>query len=237
MVENKSNEIDDERGPLRRCVVCKAEVPRDLALRFVAGRPIKTKPDVAEGQGEAALPESAKADAGFAVWDPARKAPGRGFSVCAMSACLTKLRSDLPGVKAVGARVSGTLTLQMLPALERDVLEKLGLLWRQRKLLIGVEPIADALGAGDRFSGAVVANDASERSAKVLQEKLGNRAVTIPVGVAQLGAALGRDVVAAAAFRDDSVTSAMGLFGRVKLWSDLAARSASFEQGQGRAHG
>lgn len=213
MTEKMDNPHDDETGATRRCVVCKADVPRDLALRFVAD------------------PE------GWAVWDPARRAPGRGFSVCAMSACVTKMRTDLPGVKALGARISGTLTVQMMPTLQRDVLEKLGLLWRQRKLVVGVEPIIEALKRGDRLSGAIVATDASERSRENLQRELDTRVILLPASMDTLGQALGRDVVAAAGWRDDSVTSSMGLFGRVKLWSDLAARSASFEQGQGQAHG
>jgi Protein of unknown function (DUF448) len=186
---------DDKRATQKRCAVCRTESLAQETLRFVLS------PD------------------GELRFDPGRKAPGRGVSICTKNACLLALRPGLPGVKALGEAqpLNEVFWASFDKMLAQDVLGKLGLLWRQRKLIVGAEPAKDAA----NVSCAMVANDAGSSARDAVREK--PVVVQLPVSCDALGHALGKDRVAVVALGHDDVTKAMGLSARAVLWSDRAA--------------
>jgi hypothetical protein len=188
-------ERDDKRATHKRCAVCRTESVAYETLRFVLALD------------------------GELHFDPGRKAPGRGVSVCTKNACLQALRPGLPGVKALGEAqpLSEAFWASFDQMLAQDVLGKLGLLWRQRKLVVGAEPSREARDV----SCALVANDAGANARDAVKHH--PAVYTLPVSTEALGYALGKDRVAVVAIGHDDVTKAMGLSARAVLWSDRAA--------------
>jgi len=185
----------EKRGTHKRCAVCRTESPAYETLRFV------------------------RAPSGDLCFDPGRKAPGRGVSICAKQACVEKFRTGLPGVKALGdvKPLEAEFWRGFDVMLASDVLSKLGLLWRQRKLVIGAEPVHDATG----ISVVFVSNDAGSNAKDQVRNQ--PAVYSVPVSTEALGHALGKDRVAVVALGHDDVTKAMGLSARAVLWADRAA--------------
>lgn len=202
--EIESEALETKRATHKRCAVCRTESVAYETLRFVRAAPEKGAP---VGQ------------LGELRFDPGRKAPGRGVSICTKNACVQALRPGLPGVKALGdvQPLSAEFWASFDTMLAQDVLGKLGLLWRQRKLVVGAEPSKDA----QNVSCALVANDAGSNAKDAVREK--PAVYTLPVSCEALGYALGKDRVAVVALGHDDVTKAMGLSARAVLWSDRAA--------------
>lgn len=199
-----TSESDEKRGTHKRCAVCRTESVAHETLRFVLGPPVVGAPAGQPGELR---------------FDPGRKAPGRGVSICTKSECVQALRPGLPGVRALGdvKPLNDAFWASFDAMLAQDVLGKLGLLWRQRKLVVGAEPAKEA----QSVSCALVANDAGGNAKDAVREK--PLVITLPVSCEALGHALGKDRVAVVALGHDDVTKAMGLSARAVLWSDRAA--------------
>jgi hypothetical protein len=191
---------EDKASPERMCAACRTEGDREVLLHFV------------------------RAPDGRLAFDVRRKMPGRGINVCSKLSCVSKLRPGLPGIQALGGvkPLDAQFFADLLAALERDVLDQLGLLMRQKMLVVGADPTVDAL-ASQKVHIVFLASDVAERTKRDVKdaihraldaaawaktEKLvGDHAwqrnsnvrnpllVILPTVMQGLGHALGRDVV------------------------------------------
>lgn len=189
----------------RACAVCRAENERELALHFV------------------------RAPDGRLVFDVRRKMSGRGVNVCTKLTCIEKLRPGLPGIQALGKvqPIDAQFYDDVNKALERDVLDQLGLLVRQKALVVGADPAIASMLAHEAHI-IMLASDVAERTKRDVKDaqhkaldqvawsktdKLtGDHAwqrnsnvrnpllVILPTAMQGLGHALGRDVVGVVAF-------------------------------------
>lgn len=191
-------------SPMRACAVCRTESERDEALHFV------------------------RAPDGRLAFDVRRQLGARGVNVCAKITCVEKLRPGLPGIQALGkVTIDKQFHKDVQAALERDVLDQLGLLMRQKALVVGAEPSIDAL-RDQKAHIVFVSKDAAERTVRDVKDAIhraldaaawsktdkiaGEHAwqrnsnvrnpllVILPTAMQGLGRALGRDVVGVVAF-------------------------------------
>ncbi len=183
---------EELKAPIKKCAVCREERATAETLRFV------------------------RDERGQLHFDPQRKAPGRGVSICAAKKCVEEFRPGLPGVKALGEvlPLDAAFWERFTKTLQSDVLSRLGLLWRQRKLVVG----ADMTSSAESVALALLANDAGRDAQKAVQS---DSARVLPIDAETLGHALGKDRVSVVALGHDDVTKAMGLLQRAILWSEL----------------
>lgn len=158
--------LDDEpeRGPLRRCLVTRKEVPREEALRFVVG------------------PEQRL------VFDAAATLPGRGLWLSASADVLHQaIRRGVFARAAKGQVVlPPDLLAEVRAALARRIAEQLGLARRGGVAISGFEKAREWLQAGK--AGLVV--QAADGSPDERARFLGGR--DVPVAVVLSAAALGK---------------------------------------------
>ena len=193
----------------RKCVVCRADNEREVALHFVRS------PD------------------GHLAFDVRRKLKGRGVNVCPRETCVKKLRPGLPGIQALGELqpLGKTFYKDLGATLEKDVLDQLGLLVRQKSLTVGAVPTVDGL-LSQKVHMVFLASDVAERSKRdvkdAIHKALDNAAwsktekidgdhawqrnsnvrnpslVILPTTMQGLGRALGREVVGVVACGEDA---------------------------------
>ena len=167
--EDPGADEEDERGPLRRCAVARARLPKAELIRFVIAPDLRVVPDLAQ------------------------RLPGRGIWLSARGDVLETARSR--GVFARVARASvivpADLRAQVRLGLQRRIVEHLGLARRAGHAVGGFVKARSWLDSG-RAGLIVQACDASpdERS-----RLLGGRDVPVvaPLPSAELGTAFGRD--------------------------------------------
>lgn len=151
---------------------------------------------------------------GVVVFDAAEKLPGRGAWVSARRDCLEKaLRRRLFG-RALGAPVSvpGDLVARVEAALERRILELIGLCSRAGQAVLGFERVRAALGAGE-IAVLVQAADASPDGRGKLARLARAVDPALPVlelsGAVALGRALGREQAVHVALRPGRLAEAV----------------------------
>jgi predicted RNA-binding protein YlxR (DUF448 family)/ribosomal protein L7Ae-like RNA K-turn-binding protein len=172
--EDQEEELPDdaiarERGPLRRCIVTRAVLPKERLLRF------------ALGPGRELLP------------DPGGRFPGRGLWLHPQEAVLAKALKQ--GAFARAARgpvvVPPDLRARILAALRGRLRDFLGLARRGGAAVAGREAVLEWLRAG-RVALLVQAADGSPAERERLQ---GGHAlpVVLALTAAELGAVFGRE--------------------------------------------
>ena len=162
-------EDEEERGPLRRCVVTRERLGKDTMLRFVLG------------PGRTIVP------------DLAARLPGRGIWLSARRDVL-----DTACTKGAFARATrGQVTVPpdllsgLVAALEGRIGDHLGLARRAGQAVAGFTKAREWLAAGR----AALLVQASDGSAEERARLLGGRAVPVvtPLEAARLGGIFGRD--------------------------------------------
>jgi predicted RNA-binding protein YlxR (DUF448 family) len=161
---------EQERGPLRRCVVTRERLPKERMIRFVLGPDRTVVPDVAA------------------------RLPGRGIWLSARGDVIETARAR--GGFARAARgvviVPPDLSLQVQAALARRIGEFLGLARRAGQAVCGFQKAREWLISG-RAGLVVQASDGSaEERARFLGGDRRVKAVA-PLPAAPLGAVFGRD--------------------------------------------
>jgi uncharacterized protein len=170
-------EPEDERGPLRRCVVSRARLPKERMIRFVVA------PDRA------------------LVPDLTARLPGRGMWLSASGDVLESARAQGGLARAFARAARGPVTLPPdLPAvleaaLIRRIGELLGLARRAGQAVAGFEKAREWLRSG-RARLILQASDGSEAErARLLSGAADGTAVMAPLAACVLGRAFGRDHV------------------------------------------
>ena len=179
-----------KHAPERRCIASGAVAPTVGLLRFVVD------------------PE------GCVVADLAEKLPGRGAWVTADRACLAKAVKRRLFSRAFGqaVRLPDDLAVELEGALERRILELIGLCSRAGQAVWGFEKVRAALSAGDLGCLIQAADAAEDGRGKVARLA---RAVdpTLPIltlsGAVALGRALGREQVVHLALKPGRLASAV----------------------------
>jgi predicted RNA-binding protein YlxR (DUF448 family)/ribosomal protein L30E len=161
---------DEEKGPLRRCIVTGAVGPKEGLIRFVVGPDRQVVPDL-EG-----------------------RLPGRGMWLSAKRDVVNTAVAKATFSKAARQKVevSADLADRLETLLRRRCLDILGLARRAGQVVSGYEKVRAALKSGQ---GAVLlaARDAAEDGvAKIGALAPGMPAVTV-LTAAEMGAAFGRD--------------------------------------------
>ncbi len=165
-----SDPADDEpeRGPLRRCIVTRARLPKEAMLRFVVGPDRMLIPDLAA------------------------RLPGRGMWLSARRDVLETARHRGGFAKAARAPVTLPTDLSMVlqAGLARRFADFLGLARRAGQAVCGFEKARELLAAGR--AGLVV--QASDGSMDERARLVGGRdvAVVAPLDSAALGQVFGR---------------------------------------------
>lgn len=164
---------EKESGPLRRCVVTRERLPKEIMIRFVVGPDRRLYPDLAA------------------------RLPGRGIWLSARLNVLETARTRGAFAKAARGPVTvpPDLTSVLQEALARRIGEFLGLARRAGQAICGFQKAREWLVAGR--AGLVV--EASDGSADERARFLGRFAETMtvvqPLDGATLGAVFGRDHV------------------------------------------
>lgn len=163
--------MEQEAGPLRRCLVTREIKSKAAMLRFVVG------PDDA------------------LIFDAASTLPGRGLWLSAGRDVIEMaLRRGL-FAKAAKRRVAIAegLADRVAASLERRIIDLLGLTRRSGAALAGFEKVREMLAAG-RCAALIEARDGSAAERARL---LNGRQIPVftPLGSARLGAVFGRDTV------------------------------------------
>ncbi|MCX8132472.1 MAG: RNA-binding protein [Roseococcus sp.] len=177
--------IARERGPLRRCIVTRAVLPKERLLRFVLG------------PGRELLP------------DPGGRLPGRGLWLEPQEAVLSKALKQ--GAFARAARgpvvVPPDLRARILSGLRGRVRDFLGLARRGGAAVAGREAVLEWLRAG-RVALLVQASDGSPAERERLQ---GGHAlpVVLALTAAELGAVFGRERAVHAAVAPGGLAEAL----------------------------
>ncbi len=163
---------DIERGPLRRCLVTRAQGERARLIRFVLGPDRQIVPDLAARLPGRGMWLSARAD----VIEAAR---AKGAFARAARGPVT-VPHDLQGILRVG--------------LERRILDHLGLARRAGQAVAGFTKAREWLTHG-RVAGVIQAADGSDAERGRLLGGAGTRIwVARPMPAAALGGVFGRDV-------------------------------------------
>jgi predicted RNA-binding protein YlxR (DUF448 family) len=164
---------EPEKGPLRRCAVTRARLPKETMIRFVIGPDRQVVPDLAA------------------------RLPGRGIWLSAAGDVIDTARTRGAFAKAARGAVTvpPDLTAVLQASLTRRIGECLGLARRAGQAVCGFQKAREWLVAGR--AGLVV--EASDGSADERARFLGRHAETIeviaPLNGAALGAVFGRDHV------------------------------------------
>jgi predicted RNA-binding protein YlxR (DUF448 family) len=163
-------------GPLRRCIVTRDVLPKDLLVRFVVGPSEEIVPDV---QG---------------------RLPGRGLWVKAERAALASAVARNLFAKAARAavKVPPDLVDRTASLLRQRCLDQLGLARRAGQVVCGFEKVGDALRTA-RVAVLVAANDAAADGRSKLKAMAGDLPTLSSFTVAELSGALGRENVVHAA--------------------------------------
>ncbi len=164
------DEIEDEKGPLRRCIVTGAVGPKEALIRFVIGPDQQLVPDI-----EGRLP-------GRGMWLSARRDVVNTAVAKSFFAKAARKKLDVPA----------DLADRLEALLRRRCLDILGLARRAGQVVSGYEKVRSALKAGD---GAVLL--AAMDAGKDGVGKIGALAPDLPVvrvlTAQDMGAAFGRD--------------------------------------------
>jgi predicted RNA-binding protein YlxR (DUF448 family)/ribosomal protein L30E len=164
------DEIDDEKGPLRRCIVTGEVGPKEALIRFVVGPDQTLVPDI-EG-----------------------RLPGRGMWLSAKRDVVNTAMAKASFAKAARKKleVPADLADRLEAQLRRRCLDILGLARRAGQVVSGYEKVRAALKAGE---GAVLL--AAQDAGKDGIGKIGALAPHLPVvrvlTAQDMGAAFGRD--------------------------------------------
>lgn len=163
-------------GPLRRCIVTRDVLPKDLLIRFVIGPSGEIVPDV---QG---------------------RLPGRGLWVKAERAALASAVARNLFAKAARAavKIPPDLVDRTASLLRQRCLDQLGLARRAGQVVCGFEKVSDALRTA-RVAVLVAANDAAADGRSKLKAMAGGLPTLSSFTVAELSGALGRENVVHAA--------------------------------------
>ncbi len=166
----EDSDAEDERGPLRRCVVTRERGAREAMLRFVAA------PD------------------DTVVFDAAAKLPGRGIWLSASRDVLETARAKGAFPRAARRRVTVPFDLTAIveTALTRRVGEMIGFARRAGQVAFGFVRVREMVASG-RCALVVQASDGSDDECARLLSGAGNLRVTRPLHAAALGVACGHD--------------------------------------------
>lgn len=160
---------EEERGPLRRCLVTRERLPKERMIRFVVG------------------------PGGVLVPDLAGRLPGRGMWLSARADVLEGAIKRGAFARAARAPVAvpADLASRLREGLERRIAERIGLARRAGQAVCGFQQVREWLQRG-RVGCLVEASDGSPSERDRLR---GGRAVPLvaPLNAAQLGAVFGRD--------------------------------------------
>jgi predicted RNA-binding protein YlxR (DUF448 family) len=162
---------DQPEGPLRRCLITRASMPKECMLRFVVG------PD------------------DDLIFDVASTLPGRGLWLSTGRDVVEMALKRGVFAKAAKQRVlvPGKLADHVIASLERRVAELLGLTRRSGTSLAGFEKVREMMAAG-RCMVLVEACDGSlAERARLLNGR--DIPVLTPLNAARLGTVFGRDAV------------------------------------------
>ncbi len=169
MSSPRKDDPDAERGPLRRCVVTRAALPKEAMLRF------------ALGPGRMLVP------------DPAGRLPGRGLWLAAQDEALRKALKTGAFAKAARGTVQlpDDLPEMILRLLRARIREFLGFARRGGEAVAGREAVLEWL----RTRPVALLMQASDGSPAERERLLGNRDVPVymPLTGAELGGIFGRE--------------------------------------------
>lgn len=177
---------------------------------------------------------------GVVLPDVAARAPGRGAWIAPDRQGLEnaiakhKLKGALSrAFKTGNVGWPDNLPERIADALQRQVLDRLGLEARAGTLLTGADRIGDAIGAG-RVRLLIHAGDAADDGRRKLDGRLlaagRKKGVELPVGRAELSLALGRENVVHAALVDKAAADRVAaVLQRWRAYSGLDDRAMSCE--------
>lgn len=167
---------DLSSGPLRRCIVTRDVLPKDVLVRFVIGPSGEVVPDV---QG---------------------RLPGRGLWVKSERAALRSAVAKNQFAKAArrSVDVPSDLVGRTAGLLRQRCLDHLGFARRAGQVVCGFEKVRDALRAG-RVGVLVAASDGAADGCAKLKAMAGRLPTLTLFTVTELSAALGRENVVHAA--------------------------------------
>jgi len=163
-------------GPLRRCIVTRDVLPKEMLIRFVVGPSGEIVPDV---QG---------------------KLPGRGLWVKAQRAALTSAVAKKLFAKAArrAVEVPSDLVDRTVSLLRQRCLDHLGLARRAGQVVCGFEKVSNAL-RSTRVGILIAADDAAADGRAKLKSMAGDLPTLTLFTIAELSGALGRENVVHAA--------------------------------------
>ncbi len=201
------DEIGDERGPLRRCIVTRLQGERARMIRFVVGPDRQVVPDLAA------------------------RLPGRGMWLSARADVLETARTR--GVFARAARgpvtVPGDLDAVLRDGLARRVVDHLGLARRAGQATAGFAKAREWVTQG-RAAGVIQAEDGSvEERARLLS---GARDIWVawPLPASALGAVFGRDHAVHVALAPGRLADA--LLNEIERLSGISGRAMVKQAGE-----
>ncbi|MDH7797886.1 MULTISPECIES: RNA-binding protein [unclassified Beijerinckia] len=220
----RPNDMDEEAGPERTCVVTRARLSPEAMIRFVAG------------------------PAGEVVPDIRRRLPGRGVWVSADAAIVRQgIRGGAfaRGLKAA-VKAPETLAEDVDVLLERDALQSLGMANKAGLVVLGAAKVEaqiarrDVVGLLQARDGG---SDGGRKMAQALRRSMGGAAETVPIvdlfQSSQLDLALGRTNVIHAALRQGAASLAfLGRCGRLARYrGDLSGVHDAGQIKNDTAHG
>jgi len=223
-VTARPNDMDEEAGPERTCVVTRARLSPDEMIRFVAG------------------------PAGDVVPDIRRRLPGRGVWVSADAATVrqaVKGGSFARGLKTA-VKAPENLAGDVDALLERDALQSLAMANKAGLVVLGAAKVEAQIARGD-VVGLLQARDGGpdggRKMAQALRRSLGEAAETVPIvdlfQSSQLDLALGRSNVIHAALRRGAASLAfLARCGRLARYrGHLSGAHGAGQIGDDSAHG
>jgi predicted RNA-binding protein YlxR (DUF448 family)/ribosomal protein L30E len=201
---------DEERGPLRRCIVTRLVQPKETMLRFVID------------------------PAGQVVPDFANRLPGRGLWLSARRDVLETARMENAFARAARRKVMvpKDLTTIVVVGLRRRILETLGLARRAGQAVFGFTKAREWLSTG-RAGLVLQANDGSDEERARFLSGARDVPVFAPLSAAALGEIFGRPHVV-------HVAVAKGRLAQALAWDSLRLKgiegngTESISAGQGR---
>ncbi len=206
-----------ESGPLRRCLVTRERQQRESMLRFVVA------------------PEAVAAEA--LVFDVAATLPGRGMWLSARRDVIEKAMKANIFSRAAGRRIALPSGLVELAgrALEKRIVELLGLARRAGDAVCGFEKVKERIAAGQCALLVEAADGSLAEQDRLIQHRKTN--VVRPISAARLGAVFGRDRVVHVAIGPGRLagmieTDSLRLAG--VLGAEPSARRLQAPQGAGR---